>query len=251
MTITKGFWVGFLALSAFLLSWEWLGHNFEIVSIMCSSPSKIIFYMIENIRDLSLDFGHTLLVSIAGYSLSLVVGVGLAYIGLSFRKIGDTLLLIGSVGQTLPVIVFVPFFIILFGTGFTSKILLATSMALLAVMLTLITVLRAVRDEYRDLIEFFDIPPALRFGQVIFPVGISSALGAFRVGAGLSFLGAIVAEFTGSEYGLGKNIFLASIRLEPELLMSSVILCLCFGIFAHIVFMILERHLSVKLNDSH
>jgi len=50
-----------------------------------------------------------------------------------------------------------------------------------------------------------------------------------KVASTLAVIGAIVAEFNGADIGLGKNLFLAAKKLEPELMMSSLILSSVLG----------------------
>src|SRR5262249_28192496 len=61
------------------------------------------------------------------------------------------------------------------------------------------------------------------------PMSIPSMFSGMKIAATLSVIGAIVAEFNGSEFGLGKNLFLAAKRLEPELMMTSLVLCSGLG----------------------
>ena len=51
-----------------------------------------------------------------------------------------------------------------------------------------------------------------------------------KISATLAVIGAIVAEFNGAEIGLGKNLFLAAKRLEPDLMMSSLLLSTLLGV---------------------
>jgi ABC-type nitrate/sulfonate/bicarbonate transport system permease component len=42
-------------------------------------------------------------------------------------------------------------------------------------------------------------------------------------------MGAVVAEFLGARYGLGRNIFEASVRIDPELMISSAVAVILLG----------------------
>ena len=56
-----------------------------------------------------------------------------------------------------------------------------------------------------------------------------SIMAGLKISATLAVIGAIVAEFNGAEMGLGKNLFLAAKRLEPDLMMSSLLLSTLLG----------------------
>jgi ABC-type nitrate/sulfonate/bicarbonate transport system permease component len=61
------------------------------------------------------------------------------------------------------------------------------------------------------------------------------------VAAALAVLGAVIAEFTGSASGLGRNIFLGTVRLDPELIMSALLLTSALGVAIHLALAWLAR----------
>ncbi len=50
-----------------------------------------------------------------------------------------------------------------------------------------------------------------------------------KVSSLLSVIGAIVGEFNGADVGLGKNLYLAAKKLEPELMVNSLFLSAIIG----------------------
>ena len=77
--------------------------------------------------------------------------------------------------------------------------------------------------------------------NIYFPLSASNIFAGLKIAATLSVIGAIVAEFTGAKIGLGKNLFLSSKRLEPELMMSSLILSTLLGIMLFGLIYVLEK----------
>ncbi len=61
----------------------------------------------------------------AGFLLSVVVGISLAFLIVSVRPIAKSIYPILVISQVIPKIVFAPEFLVLFGFGMTSKILIA------------------------------------------------------------------------------------------------------------------------------
>ena len=76
--------------------------------------------------------------------------------------------------------------------------------------------------------------------MVYFPLSIPNIMAGLKVAAALSVIGAIVGEFNGTKIGLGKNLFLAAKRLEPELMMSSLILSTILGGLMFLVIYLIE-----------
>ena len=79
--------------------------------------------------------------------------------------------------------------------------------------------------------------------NIYFPLSLPSILAGLKISATLSVIGAIVAEFTGAKVGLGKNLFISAIRLEPDLMMSSLILSSLIGLFLFLTMRVLEKRL--------
>jgi ABC-type nitrate/sulfonate/bicarbonate transport system permease component len=61
------------------------------------------------------------------------------------------------------------------------------------------------------------------------------------LGAGEAVIGSIVAEFTGAKYGIGKNLFVSAIRLDPDLMMSSLFLASLLGLSLYGLVVSVER----------
>jgi ABC-type nitrate/sulfonate/bicarbonate transport system permease component len=60
--------------------------------------------------------------------------------------------------------------------------------------------------------------------HVVVPCCLEYFFAGLRIAGPASVIGAIVAEFNGAEHGTGKDIFIAARRLEPELMMTSILL---------------------------
>ncbi len=67
-----------------------------------------------------------------------------------------------------------------------------------------------------------------------------SIIAGLKISATLAVIGAIVAEFNGADLGLGKNLYLSAKRLEPELMMTSLILSTIIGFLLFYIVKIIE-----------
>ena len=146
--------------------------------------------------------------------------------------------------QAIPLIVFAPFLIIIFGVGISSKAILATLMAVFPIILGSINAGNQAEAEYRELAMFYDLSPIEAVLRVYLPIMLPSVVGDIRVASSLALLGTVIAEFTGSAMGLGRNIFLGTVRVDPELLVSSLILTGLLGLFIHNAMLWIEEKTS-------
>ena len=65
-----------------------------------------------------------------------------------------------------------------------------------------------------------------------------------KISATLAVIGAIVAEFNGAEVGLGKNLYLAAKRLEPDMMMNSLLLSTLLGGVVYLCISMIENKLG-------
>jgi NitT/TauT family transport system permease protein len=223
----------FLLFSLSITAWEFAGRQFSLVSILISTPLRTVRFVYENWFSLAQDLGHTFGIAAIGLFGAVVVGGLISLYAILHPRFSATVQGVATVLQAIPLIVFAPFLIILFGVGVSSKAILAAMMAVFPIVLGLINAGRQAEAEYRELAMFYDLSPLEAVLRVYLPVMFPSIVGDIRVASSLALLGAVIAEFTGSAMGLGRNIFLGTVRVDPELLVSSLILTGFLGLAIH------------------
>lgn len=227
-----------------LAGWEYAARHSIFFPLLVSSPLRLWGYLQVNARFLAIDMLHTLAVASAGLIVAMVVGISLGLLGLRSARSGRILEGFGTIAQSIPLLVFAPFAVILFGVGYTSQITLASIMATFPCMIGVISAARIARGEFEELLDFHNVPFTRRVTEVYFPYVLPSLMATFRVAASLALLGAVLAEFTGSAVGLGRNIFLGTVRLEPELMVISLLLTSILGVTVHLAISGLEKRAS-------
>src|SRR5690606_6580259 len=134
-------------------------------------------------------------------------------------KLMDFVLPIMVTSQVIPLIVLAPFFIFLLGIGLGSKIAMAALMCFFPIFVNFALGYKAMSQNIHELMHIYNADTWTRIRNVYFPLAMPSIMAGLKISATLAVIGAIVAEFNGAEIGLGKNLFLAAKRLEPDLMM--------------------------------
>ena len=101
------------------------------------------------------------------------------------------------------------------------------------------------------MLDVYNADKTFRIFNVYFPLSLQNIFTGLKISSTLAVIGAIVAEFTGAEIGLGKNLFLGSIRLEPELLVNSVVLSALLGGTLFYIVYLLERYFGKWYIDNY
>lgn len=224
--------------------WEFAARSSFFLSLLISSPSRLFQYSLAHGDTLLLDLSHTLIVAAGGLAIALVVGFSTALAGLRYRGAASFLEGASTIAQSIPLVVFAPFMILIFGVGYVSQIGLASLMAIFPCVIGVLAAMRSARAEFDELLLLYDVPFRHRVVEVYLPHALPALVGTIRISAALAVLGAVIAEFTGSATGLGRNIFLGTVRLDPELIMSALLLTSLVGVAIHLLLTKLEKRAS-------
>lgn len=220
----------YIFLSVLLLAaWQYFGSSSQTVRLLLSSPSLVVKYFGENYAVLLQATQTTFIEAVAGLLIAVVFSFSVMILCFYYPKLMDFVLPIMMTSQVIPLIVLAPFFIILMGIGLGSKIAMAALMCFFPIFVNFAQGYKAISQNIHELMHIYNAGTWTRIKQVYFPLSMPSIMAGLKISATLAVIGAIVAEFNGAEIGLGKNLFIGALRLEPELMMSSLLLSMFIG----------------------
>ena len=234
----------YILLSVLLLAvWQYFGSTSQTVRLLLSSPSLVLSYLAQNHTMLLAATQTTLIEAVAGLLIAIMFSFGTMILCFYFPKLMDFVLPIMVTSQIIPLIVLAPFFIILFGFGFASKIAMSAVISFFPIFVNFAQGYKAITQNIHDLMHIYNSSTWTRIQRVYFPLSLPSIIAGIKISCTLSIIGAIVAEFSGAETGLGKNLYISAIRLEPDLMMSSLFLSCFIGLFIYSIPLIIEKRL--------
>jgi NitT/TauT family transport system permease protein len=202
----RAFAQGSLAFVIMLAIWELCVRGFGIRPVMLPMPSVVL---VELMTDLPWYLGnawYTLLTTLAGFALSVIVGVFIAVMLVSVkwfeRSIYPMIVSLNSV----PKVAIAPLFVVWLGTGAEPQIAIAFLIAVFAIIVDAVHGLRSVPPDVMDLGRVLKGTPWDFFFKVRLPCALPSILSGMKVSISLALVGAIVGEFVASQRGLGYII---------------------------------------------
>lgn len=226
-----------------LVAWQYFGSTSQTARLLLSSPSLVVNYFGENSASLLQATQTTLIEAVAGLLIATVFSFGVMILCFYKPKLMDFVLPIMITSQVIPLIVLAPFFIILMGIGLGSKIAMAALMCFFPIFVNFAQGYKAISQNIHELMHIYNAGTWTRIRNVYFPLAMPSIMAGLKISATLAVIGAIVAEFTGAEIGLGKNLFLAAKRLEPDLMMSSLLLSTLLGVLFFSTIYFIEKRI--------
>lgn len=174
-----------------------------------------------------------------GAVLGMAAGLALARIPALERSLGGPILFL----QTAPKIALAPLFVIWFGLGATSKMILVISLVLFPVMIGMLVGLKGVDRRLIDLARLLQLSPWPRFRRIELPAALPELFVGLRVGAVQAVVGAILGEWMSGRQGLGYLMTFATATYKTPMLFAAVVLTALLGIAVYQAVDIAERRL--------
>jgi NitT/TauT family transport system permease protein len=243
-------WIVYIVLIVLILFlWQHFGKTNQTIRLLISSPLLVIEYFGQNYIELIHASVTTFIEASAGLLIAVIFSFGVMIICFYFPKLMEYILPIMITSQVIPLIVLAPFFIILLGIGLGSKIAMASIMCFFPIFVNFSQGYKMIKQNIHDLMYIYNADKLTRIRLVYFPLSMPSIIAGLKISATLSVIGAIVAEFAGAEIGLGRNLYISAIRLEPEMMMSSLILSAFLGILFFGTISLIEKQIKWIRND--
>lgn len=223
-----------------IIFWQIISSN-PIVSLFISSPSKIISFLSDYYSSILQATLITFYESAFGLLIAITFAFAVLLICFYIPSLMDFVLPIIVTSQVIPLITLAPLFILIFGIGVTAKIMMAALLCFFPIFVNFATGVKLIPRNILDLMKIYNASETQKIFKVYFPLALPNIMSGIKIASTLSVIGAIVGEFNGSEYGLGKNLFLAAKRLEPELMMTSLIFSSLLGGLMYYSITIIEK----------
>ena len=228
----------------FVACWEWAVWYWKVAPWLLPAPSRILVTLWQGRVVLG---GHvlvTLLETVLGFGLALMVGWSLAFLvdASPLLRVAVYPLLVAS--QTIPIVAIAPLLVIGFGFGLLPKVLVVMLVCFFPIVVNTVDGLAATD---RDMLRLLQTMNAGRW-QILRLLRIPAALPAIFTGLKLavtySVIGAVLAEWIGAQAGLGVYLArsLRAVRTDQVFVAALVSSALTLALFGLTV--ALERALT-------
>lgn len=215
--------VHFLIIAIAISLWEVFSRNGK-AALFVSSPIRVLKYLSTNYSAFLSSLVTTAIESIGGMAIAALGSALLAtlfYISPRTQRFAYPWI---SATQVIPFVAIAPAVVLAFGpTSIWGKIFLSAVVAFFPVLSNVLSGLHTIRRESLELMEILSIGKLRTFRIVVVPHVAHYFLAGLFIASPLCVIGSIIAEFNGARFGLGKDIFIAAKRLEPELMMSGIL----------------------------
>jgi NitT/TauT family transport system permease protein len=147
------------------------------------------------------------------------------------------------VSQVIPKLALMPLFIVWFGFGMTSTVVITALICFFPLMENTVTSLQQVDPQRIELFKMLGATRTQTLLRLKLPTGLPGILAGLRVAVVLALVGAVVGEFIGASKGLGALIIASQGMMDTPLMFAVLVVIAVLGLALYQATLSLERWL--------
>jgi len=212
--------VGFFS---FVLFWEIV--HLAIPTHTIPSPLETFTYLVTVSGDLVLHSFGSMLRVIVAITISLIIGIPLGILLGVNKRFNAAFSPFLYYMYPIPKVAFLPVFMLLFGLGNVSKIILIIFIIVFQMILSVRDGVRQIPDTYFKVMNSFSATNKQQYRYLIIPALLPQVFSGLRISIGISLATLFFAENYATTYGLGYFIMSAWSKMNyPEMFSGIVVL---------------------------
>lgn len=185
-----------------------------------------------------------------GFTAAIVLGVGLAMLIRSSRKVERAVYPWLVVSQMVPIPAIAPLLVIWTGFDLRPKVIVIMLVSFFPIAVNTIDGLRAAEPELLNLLRTLKASAWQRFRKAQLPAALPFLFSGLKVAAALSVIGAVFAEWVGASEGLGYLVLVLNNQTATTEMFAVIVTLALIGISLFLLVSLLERLLLPWYYDS-
>lgn len=237
-------------LASVLVVWEALVGAFDVSPLIAPAPSAILETLWRGMVDGYL-WPHVWVTgaeTLLGFALGCVIGFGAGVVLGEIEWLRRLLWPYILASQVVPKLALAPIFIVWFGSGMTSTVVITALICFFPLLENTLTGIASATAEKRDLFRMLGASRWQTLRLLKAPSGLPVIMAGVRVAIVLALVGAVVGEFIGGDAGLGASIIAAQGMMDSTLMFALFIAITAMGMIFYQATILAERFLLRRWN---
>jgi len=226
---------------AFGLIWELVWLAFRPPDYLLPSLQSVLAYLFGQWELLLRHASVTAYETLLGFTAAVAAGLAGAFVLNAFPRLAPILWPSVLFAQLTPKVAIAPLLLLWLGFGIESKVLIAFLIAFFPMLINAYEGYASIDHETAELARSMGVGRLTYFVRFKFPHALPSIFGGARIAINFAVVGAVVAEFVGSDRGLGNLVILATRMLNSPLLFSAIIVLMAMGALFYFSVGMVER----------
>ncbi len=165
----------------------------------------------------------TIVESVGGFALGNLVAIATAIAFVHNKVLERALYPVAVAVRTLPIVAIAPIFVLMLGNGYAPKIAIAALITFFPTLVNMVEGLESADPQAMELMHVLSASKTEAFRYVRWPSSLPYLFSAMRIASTSSVLGALVAEWIGTNKGLGYLIVLTTYDFRTALLYAAMV----------------------------
>ena len=237
----KGNLTALAVLAGVFFLWEAAVRAFQVKPIILPPPSAVFADLVSAPAWYLGHAWYTLIVTLGGFALAVLVGVLLAVLIVESRLLDKSIYALIVALNSVPKVAVAPLFVIWLGTGAEPKVAIAFLIAVFAIVIDAVLGLKSVPPDILDLARSLRGGRFATLWRIRFPCALPSLFAGMKVAISLALVGAIVGEFVSSQRGLGYVILSAQGMFDTARVFAAILVLAAMGVALFWLIALLER----------
>jgi NitT/TauT family transport system permease protein len=245
-----------LLLIAVLFGWKFVVASGRVSPYTLPAPEQVgtTLQQVLTGPDIRQHVLTTLTETVGGFAIGLFLAIVIGSILGRIEWLERTVRPLIVALQVIPKVALIPLFVIWFGFGVTSKVIMAAILAFFPMMLNVLLGVRSVDPGHRDVMRSLNASRWQTFRRLELHTTLPYVFAGMEVGIVFALIGAIVGEYLGGNVGLGYLIVSTLNALDAPKLFAVIILLAVLGSVLFLVVNTTKRflipwHESVNRSD--
>ncbi|MBA0050208.1 ABC transporter permease [Streptomyces sp. AJS327] len=235
-----------------ILLWQFLVPALGVDEYVLPQPSRIVEELGTQLSD-PMFWTHlkvTLLESLYGFGIGVGTALVLGTVISQVRLVEKTLMPYIVAFQTVPKVALAPLFVVWFGFGMTSKVVMAAVICFFPMLVNVIEGLRSADADRVQMLTVFGATKLDVFRRVRLPSALPFIFAGLEIGIVFSILGAVVGEFIGAKEGLGYLLLQTNYNFDIAGMFAVLVVLSVLGLIAHFLIRLAQKRFAFWAQDS-
>jgi NitT/TauT family transport system permease protein len=232
-----------LALVVLIYLWDLITRTGLVTPVLLPSPWAVgrALRLLLTAEWFPANLWTTVAETLAGFAIAALLAIAIAILLDQIRLLRQVAYPYMVVLQVMPSVVLAPLFIIWFGFGISSKIVIAVSTAFFVILVNTLSGLSSVSENSRLLMRSLCASRRQMLFKLTLPTALPYIFAAFKTASTLALIGALVGEFVTARAGLGRLLTQFSFALRQDMVFATVFVVGALGVVLYGIVVLLEK----------
>jgi len=237
----------------FILSWQFLSDRKIVDPTFFSSPTMVWDFLVQFIGsgEMWRHLNVTIREVLAAFVVGSIAGVAIGLFLDAFRFLERVLNPFLTFMNAMPRVALAPIFIIWFGIGEMSKVVLAVSLVLFIMIISAQSGAKGVDDEYRVALRAMGASRWYVFRYLVLPASVPSIFGGLRLAVVYALVGVVFGEMLAAQEGLGQRLQYFASTFQMAGVLGTIAVLALLALLINALVVLAERRLLRWNEPSH